>query len=168
LDPHLVRGLDYYTGTVFEITHEGLGSQDAVGAGGRYDGLVKELGGPAAGAIGFAFGVERLFLAGAAPKNDDAGLQVYIIGLGDKARGPGLMLMDALRKNGISADTDYEGKSLKGSLRMANDYRCRFVIIIGDEELKKNTVMLKDMASGEQREIKIEEIVNQVKGALAV
>ena len=157
--PHLVRGLDYYTGTVFEITHSGLGAQDALGAGGRYDNLVKELGGPQVGSIGFAFGVERLLLAGIGLKDAGKKIDAYVISLGGNARPAALKLLDTLRKNGIAADTDYESKSLKGALRKANDYGAKCVLIIGDDELKKNTVMLKDMESGEQKEIKIEEIV---------
>ncbi|MDP2906228.1 MAG: histidine--tRNA ligase [Candidatus Omnitrophota bacterium] len=162
LAPHLVRGLDYYTGTVFEITHSGLGAQDALGAGGRYDNLVKQLGGPATGSIGFAFGVERLILAGCGLKPAENKITSYIISLGDNARSSALKLLDTLRRNGISADTDYESKSLKGALRKANDYGAKFVLIIGDDELKKNTVMLKDMESGEQREVKVEDVVQEL------
>ena len=161
--PHLVRGLDYYTGTVFEIAHSGLGAQDALGAGGRYDNLVKQLGGPQAGAIGFAFGVERLFLAGCGLKPPETKISAYIISLGDNARTFALQLLDTLRKSGIAADTEYEGKSLKGALRKANDHGAKYVLIIGDDELKKNTVMLKDMASGEQREVKVEDVIRELK-----
>lgn len=163
LAPHLVRGLDYYTGTVFEITHSGLGAQDALGAGGRYDNLVKDLGGPQAGAIGFAFGVERLILAGGEPKEVKAGLEAYIISLGDKARESALKLLYTLRGNAISADMDYEGRSLKGAMRRASDCAARQVVIIGDDELKKGVVTLKDMASSEQKEVEVGKIINEIK-----
>ncbi|MDD2702950.1 MAG: histidine--tRNA ligase [Candidatus Omnitrophica bacterium] len=154
VSPCLVRGLDYYTGTVFEIKHPTLGpQQDALGAGGRYDNLVKELGGPETGAIGFALGVERLLLAAQNPPVRPAAKLVYIIPLGEDARQHGIILLHTLRKNNISADTDYESRSLKGAMRRANDLKACYVLIIGDDELKKNTVMCKDMAAGKQEEI---------------
>ena len=162
--PHLVRGLDYYTRTVFEITHPQLGSQDALGAGGRYDNLVKELGGPDVGAIGFAFGVERLLLV-TKPGSQEATSKslVYIIGLGEEAKLEGLKLLDNLRKKGFSCDTDYENKSLKGAMRRANDLGSRYVLLIGADELKKKVVTVKDMVSGEQEEIRGEEIHLKLK-----
>lgn len=164
--PHLVRGLDYYTRTVFEISHAGLGAQDAVGAGGRYDNLVKELGGPDAGAIGFAFGVERLLLARTENREPKTGNLVYLITLGDEARKFGIGLINNLRNAGITCDTDYENKSLKGAMRAANDLKARFVLILGDDELKKKIIMLKDMASGEQKEVKCEDLVNNLTNVL--
>ena len=161
--PHLVRGLDYYTRTVFEISHAGLGAQDAVGAGGRYDNLVKELGGPDAGAIGFAFGVERLLLARTENREPKPKNLVYLITLGDEARKFGIGLINNLRNAGIACDTDYEGKSLKGAMRVANDLKARFVLILGDDELKKKIIMLKDMASGEQKEINSEDLIKEIK-----
>lgn len=162
ITPYLVRGLDYYTRTVFEIAHKDLGAQDALGAGGRYNNLVKDLGGPDAGAIGFAFGVERLLLvAGGLPAAAEKNL-VYLIALGENAKRQGLKLLEGLRKEGIACDTDYEGKSLKGAMRTANDLAARFVLILGDDELKKNSVTLKDMASGEQKEIKIELLIKEI------
>ncbi len=163
ISPHLVRGLDYYTGTVFEISHPDLGAQDAIGAGGRYNNLVKELGGPQAGAIGFAFGVERLLLV------LDAGLKTqgkdltYLVTLGDSAKKEGLKLLNELRKSGVTCDTDYEAKSIKGSMRRANDLNARRVLIIGDNEIEKGVVTLKDMLSGEQKEVKTEDIVKEIK-----
>ena len=161
--PYLVRGLDYYTRTVFEITHNELGSQDALGAGGRYDNLVKELGGPDLGAVGFAFGMERLLLAAGDKLPVAAKDLSYIITLGDQARKYGLELLNNLRKEGIACDTDYENKSLKGALRSANDLKARFVLIIGDDELKKGVVTLKDMGSGEQKEARVEDLIKELK-----
>ena len=159
----LVRGLDYYTSTVFEIKHPCLGSQDAIGAGGRYDNLVKELGGPDAGAMGFAFGVERLLLAkNQKPKTKSQNL-VYVITLGEEAKKAGLKILDELRKAGLPSDTDYENKSLKGAMRSANDAGAGFVLIIGEDELKKNTVMLKNMQSGEQREVAGKDLIKELK-----
>ncbi|MEK6728184.1 MAG: histidine--tRNA ligase [Candidatus Omnitrophota bacterium] len=160
--PLLVRGLDYYTGTVFEITHPGLGSQDAICAGGRYNNLVKELGGPDLGAMGFAFGVERLLLAaGNKPAVVNANL-VYLIALGEESRFESIKLLDNLRKNKIASETDYEDKSLKGAMRQANDLGARFVLILGEDELKKGVITLKDMSSGKQREVRSEGLIKEL------
>jgi histidyl-tRNA synthetase len=163
VESQLVRGLDYYTRTVFEITHPGLGSQDALGAGGRYDNLVKELGGPDLGAIGFAFGVERLMLAREKVAEKKASKLVYIISLGEAGGEQGLILLEELRKNNIAADTDYTGKSLKAAMRAADDLAARIVLIIGEDELKKNVVTLKDMQSAEQKEVKPENLIIELK-----
>lgn len=160
---HLVRGLDYYTRTVFEITHEELGAQDAVGAGGRYNNLVGELGGPDLGAVGFAFGVERLLLAAKLPPQAPSGGLVYLICLGDEAKKEGVKILDSLRKGGVAADTDYEAKSLKAAMRKANDLGAGFALIIGDDELKKNAATVKNMASGEQREVALAELTKELK-----
>lgn len=162
LTPLLVRGLDYYTGTVFEITHPDLGSQDAIGAGGRYNNLVKELGGPDAGAIGFAFGVERLLLAIKPKEEVPLRNLAFIITLGDKAKSYGVKLLNQLRFNGITADTDYEGKSLKGAMRAANDLNAKFVLIIGDDELAKGSVTLKNMVTSEQKEVKSDDLIKEL------
>ena len=164
--PLLVRGLDYYTRTVFEIVHQKLGSQDALGAGGRYDSLVKELGGPQVGAMGFALGMERLFLVSKATEDQSSGRNLtYIISLGEEATEAALKLLFDLRQAGIPADTDYENKSLKGALRRANDLKARYVLILGEDELKKNIVTFKVMASGEQKEIKTEELIKELIAA---
>lgn len=163
---HLVRGLDYYTRTVFEITHSELGAQDAVGAGGRYDNLVEELGGAPTGAMGFAFGVERLLLVSSIKCQVSRKDLIYLIALGEEAKKRGAELLYNLRQNGIKADTDYEGKSLKGAMRRANDLGVSYVLILGENELNKNTVMLKDMDSGDQREIKIEDVVVHLNSIL--
>lgn len=164
LSSYLVRGLDYYTRTVFEFTHPDLGrQQDALGAGGRYDNLVSQLGGPDTGAIGFAFGMERLLLATTLKPEARNRKFTFLISLGEKARKEGLILLHNLRKAGISCDTDYEDKSLKGSMRKANDLGARFVLILGDNELEKNTVMLKDLVSGEQKEVPREQLLSELQ-----
>jgi histidyl-tRNA synthetase len=162
LTPLLVRGLDYYTGTVFEITHPDLGSQDAIGAGGRYNNLVKELGGPDAGAIGFAFGVERLLMA-IKPKEEATTKNLtFIITLGDKAKSYGIKLLNELRSRGITADTDYEGKSLKGAMRTANDLNAKFALIIGEDELNNGSVTIKNMVTSEQKEVKSDDLKREL------
>lgn len=163
IDPHLVRGLDYYTRTIFEISHPELGAQDALGAGGRYDNLAKELGGPDVGAVGFAFGVERVLLIKKQKLEGISRKLVFLVTLGQEAKKTGLKLLGELRKAGIAADTDYEEKSLKGSLRRADDLQARFVVIIGDNELKKHVLTLKDMSSGEQKEIKAKDLLEVVR-----
>ncbi|MEW6171317.1 MAG: histidine--tRNA ligase, partial [Candidatus Omnitrophota bacterium] len=150
ITPHLVRGLDYYTGTVFEISHPDLGSQDALGAGGRYDGLIKELGGKEIPAIGFAFGMERLLLVKSLKVEslkERPNLNTYLITLGQKTKAKGFILLDQMRSAGISCEMDYENKSLKAQLRKANDLGVDFVIILGEDELKKDTLILKNMVS---------------------
>ncbi len=163
INPYLVRGLDYYTRTVFEIIHHDLGAQNALGAGGRYDNLVGDLGGPSLGAIGFAFGMERLLLVRSRELGVGSKNLVYVISLGEEAKKQGLKLLNNLRKEGIAADTDYEGKSLKGALRKANDLSSRLVLIIGEDEIKKNVVTLKDMVSGEQKEVRPENLIQELK-----
>ena len=160
----LVRGLDYYTRTVFEITHPELGSQDAIGAGGRYNNLVQELGGPDTGAIGFAFGLERVLLVSKLnqeKKNEDD--LVFLITLGDLAKIRGMGILADLRKCGISADTDYENKSLKGCMRKANDLNARLVLILGENELKNNVISVKNMLSGEQKEVNLSQLTKEIK-----
>ncbi len=167
--PNLVRGLDYYTRTVFEITHPNLGSQDALGAGGRYDNLVSELGGTEVGAMGFALGIERLLLVTKSPSHQVTSRRlVYLISLGEQARKQGLKLLDNLRKNGVTCDTDYENKSLKAAMRKANDLGAKYVLMIGEDELKKNAVTLKDMSSGEQREVGQDSLIIELKNKTCI
>ncbi|MDD3345051.1 MAG: histidine--tRNA ligase [Candidatus Omnitrophica bacterium] len=164
VEPRLVRGLDYYNRTVFEITHASLGSQDAIGAGGRYNNLVSQLGGPDAGGIGFAFGVERLILASPGKKAEETkAAPVYLVALGDKAKAAGIKILDRLRSSGIKCDTDYLGKSLKASMRRANDAGARYVLILGDNELENGNISVKDMAQGTQKETKIENLNEELK-----
>lgn len=163
LQDQLVRGLDYYNRTIFEITHSNLGSQDAIGAGGRYNNLVQELGGPELGGIGFAFGVERLLLAAGAKTEDPQKKPVYLITLGQAAKDAGVKILDQLRKAGIACDTDYLNKSLKGALRAANDAQANLVLILGDDELKNNIITLKDMSSGTQKEISMDNLTGELE-----
>lgn len=167
---HLVRGLDYYTGTVFEITHPALGSQDALGAGGRYDHLIKELGGKDTPAIGFALGVERLLLALPGPQVRSKSQQringVYIAALGARAIQEGFLLLDILRKRNIISEMDCRDLSLKANLRRADKLNFRFVIMLGDNELQKNVFILKDMLEGTQQDLPQENIVLELEKRL--
>jgi histidyl-tRNA synthetase len=162
VNPQLVRGLDYYNRTVFEITHSHLGSQDAIGAGGRYNNLVQDLGGPELGAIGFAFGVERLLLVPNTLKQNLPKKLVYLITLGEAAKSAGLKILNQLRNAQIAVDTDYLNRSLKGALRAANDAGATFVLILGDEELEKDTISLKDMAKSTQKQVAIQNLTEEL------
>lgn len=160
----LVRGLDYYSRSVFEITHPGLGAQDALGAGGRYDRLISELGGPDLGAVGFALGAERILLvSGPHPQACGKKAEVFIVTLGEEAGRQGFILLNGLRKCGIACDMDYENKSLKGQMRRANDMGVKYTSILGEDELKKQVITLKDMQSGKQEEISLSRFVEEIK-----
>ncbi len=164
IDRQLVRGLDYYTRTVFEFTSKSLGSQDAIGGGGRYDNLFKNMGGPDIPACGFAMGLERIIML--MKKNDeDKGVEVYICSIGDDAERRGFLLLEELRKDGIKAEKDFLKRSLKSQMREAEKIKSRFVIILGEDEIKKGVVILKNMKTGSQEEVKFlkEEIIKRLK-----
>jgi histidyl-tRNA synthetase len=157
----LVRGLDYYTKTAFEIKSPGLGSQDTLLGGGRYDLLVEELGGKSTPAVGFAAGMERFILILEMQKKLDlkeGKLKLFIAALGDEAKTFTVKLTRDLRQKGISCETDYLGRSLKAQMREANRQKAQKVLIIGEEEIKKGKAVLKDMENGEQQEISFEEV----------
>lgn len=165
-DPYMVRGLDYYTKTVFEISHPRLGAQDALGAGGRYDTLIETFGGPKTGAVGFAIGVERLVMC-IAPEENAKGFaeeQYFIVTLGEDAFKEGFKLLSRLRKNGLAVSMDFSGKSMKSQMRAADKSRARFVVILGDNELKEKSFVLKDMKNGEQKTLSIERVADFSKG----
>ena len=166
--PHLVRGLDYYTHTVFEITAEGLGSQDAVGAGGRYDGLVHELGGNEKidyGAMGFALGIERILLAQDAEhaQSVQSSLDVFVIAMKEEYQPQAFLLLQQLRQSGISANMSFSPGSMKSQMGRANKANARFALILGEEEMKNNTVALKDMSTSQQEIVAQENIVSRIK-----
>ena len=149
----MVRGLDYYTRTTFELLTDALGAQSAVGAGGRYDGLVEQLGGPALPGIGFALGVERLVLLlrqQAEGEEPPAGVDVYVAALGEAAAEAGFKLAYDLRRQGLRAAMDYEGRSLKSQLKQAGRLQARYALILGDDELQRCELVVKEMATGEQ------------------
>jgi len=157
----LVRGLDYYTNTVFEITSSRLGSQDAIGAGGRYDGLIASLGGPQIPAIGFALGMERIILAlGQEPVMP--GVSVFVAPMSDDLSGEAVTILQKLRQVGVDADMDYCGKSLKSQLRFAQRKNAKLVVILGDEEWKEQCVILKDMRNNSQDKIKLEFLLDEI------
>lgn len=159
VDARLVRGLDYYTQTVFEYTHPALGAQDAIGGGGRYDGLVAELGGPDTPAVGFALGVERIMIALEALGVDAAapGLDLFGVALGEAAHVRMAALLREARACGCTADMDFEARSMKAQMRAANRRGARMVWILGDGELEAGTVQVKDMSDGGGQETRSQE-----------
>ena len=162
IDHKIVRGLDYYTGTVFEITQESLGAKDAICAGGRYNNLVKELGGKDTPAIGFAFGMERLALALGNPgelKDNWIKVDVVVAVAGEGLDEKAFKLLDSLRNSGIVSEMDYASKSLKSQMRKAEKQGARFVVIVGEEEFKKGKVILRDMKNSLQEEVFLTEII---------
>ncbi len=155
-DPYLVRGLDYYTHTVFEISDSSLGSQDAVGAGGRYNNLITELGGPQVDAIGFALGIERIILAQQGKiQVPQPSLDIFVIAMEEKFIKNAFALVQQIRHNGLSADASYEGSSMKSQMRQANKRNARYVMILGEDEIKANEVALKNMQNGDQEKVSL-------------
>lgn len=165
LNPRLVRGLDYYTKTAFEIQYSPLGAQSAVCGGGRYDGLIEECGGSSTPGIGFAIGIERVMLAlekqGLMP-NEDASLDALVVPLGLKAQAAAFKVLYNLRLAGYRADMDFAGRSLKAQMKQANKLGAKYAIIIGEDEVRENSVMLKNMFTSEQTKIQAAEVVKNL------
>ena len=158
VNDRMVRGLDYYTKTTFEMVTGSLGSQNAVAAGGRYDGLISDLGGPALPGIGFAMGLERLVLL-----KNGAGVptprpELFLAAIGEEASRQAFLLMSRLQRHGVYAEMDYEGKSLKAQMRRAGKLQARRVLILGEEELARQVGQLKDMDAGTQREVPLADL----------
>lgn len=169
IDKTLVRGLDYYTKTIFEFTHSALGAQDALGGGGRYDGLIAELGGKATPAVGLAIGVERVMLVHSALNgcNCEVPLMVYGIGLGEAGKRAVCGLLARLRGAGISADMDFCARSLKAQMRYADKRGALLAIIIGDSELAKGAVVIKDLRhDGKQTEVPLGEFMTTLSALI--
>lgn len=164
INPRMVRGLDYYTRTTFEMVTSRLGAQSAVAAGGRYDGLIKDLGGPALSGIGFAMGVERLVLMRGENRVAAARPELFLAALGAEAGRRGFALMSQLQRRGVSAEMDYEGKSLKSQMRRAGKLQARQVLILGEEELARGIGQLRDMDSGTQEEIALDSLLERFSG----
>lgn len=167
----LVRGLDYYVKTSFEITHSGLGAQSTILGGGRYDGLVQELGGDPTPGIGFGCGIERVLLACETLGVEfpvEAPRSVFVVTLGEGARLPGLQLLNSLRQAGISAGIDYQGRSMKAQMRAANRANAGTVLILGENEVAEGVVGVKDMESGAQETVPLGEVVARLGGGAPV
>jgi len=159
-DAALVRGLDYYTHTVFEFTCDRLGAQSGIGGGGRYDGLVEQLGGQPAPGIGFGTGIERIVLAleagGEAPPAP--GVDVYFAVLGEEARRELFPMLSRLRARGLSCEFDFAGRGLKGMMRHASGLGARRVVIVGEREREAGIAVVRDMTGGEQHEVPLSDL----------
>lgn len=167
VDRRLVRGLDYYTHTAFEIMAPNIGAQSSIGGGGRYNGLIETCGGPATPGVGFALGTERIILA-----MERQGIKipesscpdVFIVTAGQEAAAEAFKLLFRLRADGLSADKDYMGRSMKAQMKYAGKTGFRFVVILGEEELAKGTAQLRDMDACRQETIRLDEVVKYVSG----
>ncbi|MCH7623929.1 MAG: histidine--tRNA ligase [Nitrospinae bacterium] len=169
LNSMLVRGLDYYTRTTFEVVSTGLGAQNAICGGGRYDSLVEEFEGPPTPCFGFALGMERLISV--IPFGDKKDLEsrpdIFVVGLGEEAKFVTFKIIHELRRDGFSVDQDYAGGSMKSQMRKANKSASRFSLIVGENEIKSGKYLLKDMETGSQNEIPATDLVNAIKEQLA-
>lgn len=169
-DEKLVRGLDYYTRTTFEFVHDGLGSQSAVGGGGRYDGLSEMIGGPALPSVGWALGVDRTVLALEAEGIElelPATTSVFAVPLGEEARRVLFALVTELRRAGVATDFSYGGKGLKGAMKSANRSGARYTLVAGERDLAEGVVQLKDMESGEQSPVALTAVLDELRARLA-
>jgi histidyl-tRNA synthetase len=162
VNPRMVRGLDYYTGTTFEFVHNGLGAQSGIGGGGRYDGLMELLGGSKLSGIGFGLGIDRILLAleaeaqsGQLLPGELKYIDLYVIALGDEARSKCFTLVDSLRKEGFVVEQNFGDRSLKGAMKAADKSGARFAIVLGDSELQSGSVELKQMSNGEQTSVRL-------------
>ncbi len=165
IDGRLVRGLDYYTKTAFEITSSDLGSQDALAGGGRYDLLVGELGGKPTPGTGFAAGIERLMMI-LEKKGEQipvARPRIFLVGLDAASRSWAFVKTCNLRKQGIPAETDYSARSLKAQMREANRQQAQFVVIVGEQELQSGSAKLKNMQSGEEVTVSLDALEQSLK-----
>ncbi|MCX5906019.1 MAG: histidine--tRNA ligase, partial [Deltaproteobacteria bacterium] len=166
INPRMVRGLDYYTRTAFEVIGGELGAQNAVAGGGRYDGLAQEIGGPATPGIGFAIGMERLVLLFKKEKDFTPHPEIFLATLGEKAKRRGFSLAHALRTAGVRTELDYEGKSLKSQMRKADKMKSPYVAILGEEELVGNKIVIRNMATKDQEEVPLPEFAGRIKALM--
>lgn len=170
VDKKIVRGLDYYKRTAFEIISNDLGAQSTVCGGGRYDGLVEQIGGPSGySGIGFGLGAERLLLtleANGVEIGNPNHTDIFVVTIGDKAKLKSFSILKDLRENHISADKDHLDRSLKSQFKYSNKINAKYTIVIGDDELDKDKATLKNMETGDQKLIKISELVNELRSVL--
>ena len=170
LDSRLVRGLDYYTKTAFEIKYEPLGAQSAVAGGGRYDGLIEEIGGKPTPAVGFAAGLERVLLAleqqNLLPARQ-ADTDVFVVALGDAAQAPAFELLIRLRRAGLRAAMDYAGRSMKAQMKQAGKSDAHFALILGEDEIKEQAVVCRDLQKSEQQKLAMGTVIDYLKRELS-
>lgn len=170
VNPRMVRGLDYYTKTTFEFVHDGLGAQSGIGGGGRYDGLMAQLGGQPLSGIGFGLGVDRTLLALAAEGvtvGETSRVDVFGVPLGEAALDALVPVAGALRAAGVRVDLAYGGRGLKGAMKAADRSGARFALVLGERDLEAGVVGLKNLGTGEQVEVAMDAVVERVRAALA-
>jgi histidyl-tRNA synthetase len=161
----MVRGLDYYTKTTFEFVHDGLGAQSGIGGGGRYDGLMAELGGQSLSGVGFGIGVDRTLLASRAEGltvADPARCDVFCVPLGEKAKRRLVALAGELRAAGVRVDLAYGGRGLKGAMKAADRSGARFALVLGERDLDAGTVGVKNLGDGTQVDVALEQVSQRV------
>lgn len=164
-DPRLVRGLDYYTKTAFEIKYPPLGAQSAVAGGGRYDGLIEEMGGNPTPAVGFATGLERLLLAlesqNLLPEKNRS-VDAYVVALGEAAQAEGFKLLNSLRQQGLSAAMDFAGRSMKAQMKQANKLGAKYSVILGEDEIAEGVAMLRSMEDSSQAKVPMNQVAEKI------
>ena len=168
INPKMVRGLDYYTKTAFEVKSGALGAQNSLAGGGRYDGLVSFLGGPEVPGIGFGIGMERLIACLPPPSGKGSPTDIFIASLGDQAQKFGFRLTNELRRLGISAAMDYSGKSLKSQMKRADKINSSFTLIIGDKEMEEKRAELRNMSTKEQQSLSLDQLPEALMTILKV
>ena len=171
INPRMVRGLDYYTGTTFEFVHSDLGAQSGIGGGGRYDGLMETLGGQSLSGIGFGLGVDRALLAAIAEKtvpSQEFSSDLFIIPLGEDAKERSLVLAQSLRSAGIRTEIAFGDRALKGAMKAADKSGARYVIVLGESEISAESVELKRMSDGVSTSVKIGQLQEELQRALSL
>jgi histidyl-tRNA synthetase len=166
LNPRMVRGLDYYTGTTFEFVHELLGAQSGIGGGGRYDGLMEQLGGQSLSGIGFGLGIDRALLAAEAEGviGEDAFVSdLFIIPLGEGAKLQALTIAQELRNRGKRVEIAFGDRALKGAMKGADKSGATYVIVLGESEISSGTVELKEMKTGSSTSVKIDSLFKELE-----
>ena len=169
VNPRMVRGLDYYTKTTFEFVHDGLGAQSGIGGGGRYDGLMAQLGGQDLSGIGFGIGVDRTMLALEAEGLDPTAggrVDVYGVALGAAAKSALVPVLAEFRRGGVRADMAYGDRGMKGSFKAADRSGAAVTIVVGEDELAAGTAVVKTMSTGEQHSVPLDSVVDHVRGLL--
>ncbi|SFT96576.1 histidyl-tRNA synthetase [Actinopolyspora lacussalsi subsp. righensis] len=169
-NPRLVRGLDYYTKTTFEFVHDGLGAQSGIGGGGRYDGLMADLGGAELSGVGFGLGLDRTMLAceveGVRP-GDQSRCDIYCVPLGEQAKRRLVALAGQLRHAGIRVEIAYGGKGLKGAMKAADRSGARYALVLGERDLTEDSAQLKDLSGGQQESIPLSSVVEKARTVLS-
>lgn len=166
INPRMVRGLDYYTDTAFEYKAQGIGAIDTIGGGGRFNGLVSQIGGQDQPGIGFGLGLERALLIldnQGIELPEQAQIDVYLIGMGDRAERKIVELLQQIREAGLIAETDYLGRKMKARMKSADRLEAQFAAILGDDELERGEITLKELTTGEQQAVKLESIIDTIK-----